>query len=240
MIILMRRSCGPGFTQHLRSRLFAESEYLDRQRRSHSDVSAGFTIAELMIATSVFSVILLVGAAAFVQLGRAYYRGVTTTQTQQTAKQIINKVSADIRLNSSVSPLGTASGSRLYYCLGPHRYSFILYKLVDSSNHDNSTNFGLLEDEPPGAGCGNPFDGSLPLVNPTEILGSNMRLLTFAINPVGSSGTIYSVKITVASGADAALTNPTDPNAQCQGGGAVTEFCSVTTLSIIVYEGVNI
>lgn len=210
-----------------------------KDRSKHPQVR-GFTIAELMIATSVFSIILLVGAAAFVQLGRTYYRGVTTTQTQQAAKQIINKVASDIRLNSSVSPLYTASGSRFYYCLGTHRYSFILFKLVDSSNHDNSANFGLLEDEPPGAGCGNPFDGSSPLVNPTELLGNNMRLLAFAINPVGSTGTIYSVKVKVASGADAALTNPTDPNAQCQGGGAVTEFCSVTSLSTIVYEGLNI
>jgi len=201
----------------------------------------GFTIAELMIATSVFSVILLAGTATFIDLGHSYYKGVTITQTQETAKQIINKVSSDIRLGSAVYPLNTASGNRYYYCLGSHRYSFTLFKQVDYSNHDNSTKFGLLEDEPNGGGCGSPFDAPVvALVNPTELLGNQMRLLAFSINPVGSTGSIYSVKVTVASGSDSSLSDPNSPTAQCQGGGSVTQSCAVTTLSTVVYGGIGI
>ena len=49
-----------GFTQHLRPRLFASSEYLDRQRRSHSNVSAGFTVVELAVGITISSILFLV------------------------------------------------------------------------------------------------------------------------------------------------------------------------------------
>lgn len=206
-----------------------------------SNNTKGFTITELMIATSVFSIILLVGAAAFIQLGRSYYKGVTITQTQGVAKQIMNSLSGNIRLSTSVSGLNSASSGRSYYCIGGHRYSFILFKQVDSSNHDNSSKFGLLADEPNGDGCGNPFDApTTPLVNPAELLGNNMRLLAFSVTPIGSSSSAYSVSVTVAFGADSVLSDPNSPNAQCQGGGNQTQFCSITRLSTVVYQGANI
>lgn len=200
----------------------------------------GFTLVELMIATTVFSVVLMVGSAAFVQLGRSYYKGVTMTQTQETARQIMQNVSANVRLSSSVSPVASATGSRQYYCVGGHRYSFKLFNKVDTSNHNFSTNFGLISDEPNGDGCGDPFDGSAPLVKPAELLGNNMRLLAFSITPVGASGTTFTINVTVAFGSDNVLTNPASPTAQCQGFGNVTQFCAVTTLSSTVYQGASI
>ena len=209
---------------------------MTRKRRFNE----GFTIAELMIATSVFSVVLLVGAAAFVTLGRSYYKGVTVTQTEEVAKQILNNVTSSIRLSTTVSPLNQATGGRSYYCVGGHRYSFILFQEVNTSNHDNASRFGLLADEPNGDGCGNPFDvPTTPLVNPTELLGNNMRLLAFSITPL-STGSAYSVDVTVAFGDDSVLSNPRSPNAQCQGGGNQTQFCSITHLSTVAYQGVNI
>ncbi|MBI1952435.1 type II secretion system protein, partial [Candidatus Saccharibacteria bacterium] len=169
-----------------------------RTQAGATHAPGGFTIAELLIATSIFSVVLLVGAAAVTQLGRSYYKGVTVTQTQQAAKQIMQNVSSNIRLSSTVSPINSASDDRKYYCVGGHRYSFKLFNMVNTADHDNSTKFGLIADEPSGDGCGNPFDGSAPLVKPAELLGNNMRLLAFSITAVGSSTTTYSVNVTVA------------------------------------------
>lgn len=203
--------------------------------------NSGFTLAELMIATSVFAVILLVGAAAFIQLGRSYYKGVTVTQTQEVAKQIMQNVSSNIRLSSSVSPVNSASGGRQYYCIGGHRYSFKLFNLVDTSNHDNATKFGLIADEPNGDGCGNPFDSPVvALASPAELLANNMRLLAFSITPVGGSTTTYTVNVTVAFGADSVLSDPNSASAECQGTGSSTQFCAITRLSTVVYQGVNI
>ena len=202
-----------------------------------TDNQPGFTIVELMMATAVFSVILLVGLTGFVQIGRAYYKGLTISQTNDTAQQILNDVSAQIRLSSSVSAVTQYSGNIYYQCIGNHRYTFNLFNLVDPSNHDNISKFGLLEDELPGnSGCGNPYSMQAPLSNPAELLGNQMRLLNFSITPVGSSG-LYSVQVTVASGQDSALTDPTSPTAQCKLQLGGTQFCAVTTLSTIVYEG---
>lgn len=201
----------------------------------------GFTVAELMIATTVFAVILLVGAAAFLQLGRSYYKGVTVTQTQQVAKQIMSNVTSNIRLSSNVSGLNTATSGRYYYCVGGHRYSFKLFGLVDTSNHDNSTKFGLIADEPNGNGCGNPFDSpTTPLVSPTELLANNMRLLAFSITPVGASGTAFSVSVTVAFGQDSVFDNPNSASAVCQGKANETQFCAITHLNTVVYQGASI
>ena len=211
-----------------------------RVKNTKFQLSSGFTIAELMIATSVFSVILLVGTAAFIELGRSYYKGITITQTQQAAKQIIDNVSANIHLSPSVSALNTASSGRFFYCIGDHRYSFILFKQVDNFDHNNSSKFGLLADEPSGGGCGNPFDApTVPLANPAEMLGNHMRLLAFSISPIGSNSA-YSVKVTVASGSDDMLSDPNSPTAQCQGTTQTAQFCAITTLSTVVYQGTSI
>ena len=200
----------------------------------------GFTITELMIATSVFSIILLVGSAAFVTMGRSYYKGITVSQTQQVARQIINNVSANIRLGSSVSSLNTASQSRYFYCVGGKRYTFQLYKMLDTSSKNTTNNFGLLVDEPSGDGCGNPYDAPvMALSNPTELLANNMRLLAFSITPVGT-GSAYTVSVTVAFGQDSVLTDPNSASAECTGLGNQTQFCAVTRLSTVVYQGVSV
>ena len=201
--------------------------------------ASGFTIAELMIATSIFSLVLLVGAAAFIGLGKSYYKGYTLTQTQETAKQIINDVSSNIRLSSSVSG-GSSSGGRAYYCVGSHRYTYILYREVNGSNHDNSSNFGLLQDEPNGDGCGDPFGSpGVAFVKPAELLANHMRLLAFSINPVGSNGA-YSIQLTVASGSDDSLTDPNSATAQCKNQVSGNRFCAVTTLTSVVHQGVSV
>jgi prepilin-type N-terminal cleavage/methylation domain-containing protein len=62
----------------------------------------GFTILELMIATTVFAVILLVAAAGILSFSHDYYRGVTTSNTQSAARAILNDIAQNMQLSSSV------------------------------------------------------------------------------------------------------------------------------------------
>lgn len=199
----------------------------------------GFTITELMIATTVFSVILLVGAAAFIQLGRSYYKGVTITQTQQVAKQIMNSISSNIGLSTSVSP--NPNTTKGYYCIGSHRYTYNIKQPVNLSSHNNTSNFGLMVDEPTGSGCGDPFaTPGVPISSTAvEMLGNNMRLWNFSIDPVSnyaSNSVVYKVKFTLIFGQDSVIAS----DGTCKGQLNDTQFCSVTTVSRIVYQGASI
>ncbi len=207
-------------------------------RRNKSQT--GFTIVELSIASSAFAVLLLVGLVAFVQTGRSYYKGVTISQTRTISTNILNEISGNIRLSSSVSGLNTATANRYYYCIGTHRYTFQLFNMVDTSNHDNSTKFGLLEDTLPGSGgCGNPFDAPVvPLSNPTELLANQMRLLSFSITLIAGHANLYDLSLKVADGVDNSLTATDSPDAQCKTGGGGTQFCAITNLNTVIYEGI--
>lgn len=114
-----------------------------------------FTILELMIASMVFSVILLLVTTGVVQIGRTYYRGVLQSQTQETARNIIDEISRGIQF-SGEDVIGTTLyraaepypsvgngtvGGRYGMCIGGVVYSFILDKQLrrpgDTNNADN-------------------------------------------------------------------------------------------------------
>src|SRR3989344_8326951 len=120
----------------------------------------GFTVVELTIATAVFAAVLLVGLSSFLGVGKVFYKGLTHSQTQAAAQQILDRISADVQFGSiigNVHASGTC-GSQ-YICLGNIRYTYNLYQIVDLGAHDVSQNqFGLLRDGLPSPyGCGSPF-----------------------------------------------------------------------------------
>lgn len=168
-----------GFTQHLASRCFTSI----RQRRIVAKLGAGFTLVELMIATSVFAIILLLSLAGFLQIGHLFYKGVTITQTSRTLNQTVTGLKNDIlfdnssaaltRLDSSpVTPAGEPSPiPRYYFCAGVNRYAFILGRQIDrEAQSDEMENFpvagwyrfALLKDRLSVSGCPDPFTSSDP------------------------------------------------------------------------------
>src|SRR5581483_9172525 len=113
--------------------------------------SKGFTITELVIATAVFSVVLMLGVVGFVQIGKQFYKGVSVSQTRDIASQIMNAITSDIRLSQGgVQNVGfqttdptTGTTTSLYgYCIVNHIYVVHTSYLVNLSQHDNSYKFG--------------------------------------------------------------------------------------------------
>src|SRR5665213_1030907 len=134
----------------------------------------GFTIIELLIATAVFSLVLLGALSGFLQTGRLFYKGVSLTQTQATAKQILDDVSTNI-MNTGASKIASspAGSSYSYYCVGTVRYTYnptIPVQLAQTQTLSAGGNFGLLRDNvngcsapcAPSGGCAQPFN------NPVE------------------------------------------------------------------------
>lgn len=208
----------------------------------------GFTIIELMIATSVFSIILLVALAGFASIGRLFYKGVTINQTQNITNQILSDVTGKIQAAATVSTLQTGNGYQ-YYCIGGTRYTINLKHELDTSQPEDYSvggNFGLVRDQLPGAtACAPPCSassgcpaGTLSFVKPVEMLSNRMRLMKLDI--ASANGQLYNVSVVVAFGDDDSFANVSDPDQiECQGHGSSQTFCSVNRLSTGVYQGLH-
>lgn len=214
----------------------------------------GFTIIELMIATSVFSIILLVALAGFTSIGRIFYKGVTINQTQDITSQILTDVSQNIQSAASISsnsssPHYLTGNGYNYYCVGGTRYTVNLqHELNTSQAEDYSVggNFGLVRDQLPGAtACAAPCatssgcpSGTLSFNHPVEMLSNKMRLMRLDIASV--NGRLYNVSVVVAFGDDDAFSNINDADKiTCENGQGAQAFCSVNKLSTGVYEGLH-
>ncbi len=204
----------------------------------------GFTIVELMIATSIFSVLLLLCSTAIIDIGRQFYKGTITNRTQQTARQVVEDVAQAAQFSSGSTSVQTqTSGSTTAYCIGQIRYTFINDKSLGGGN-GQSTHV-LWKDHIVEGNCSvtNGVAGSLPNLavsapsNDTdgqEMLGSNMRVPTFTIS---KSGNTISVNLTVSYGQDDTVfvTDPGPPltadYTKCLSTRVGGQFCAVSTIS---------
>jgi prepilin-type N-terminal cleavage/methylation domain-containing protein len=131
----------------------------------------GFTIVELVIASAVFSTVLLVALTGFLQIGHIFYKGVANAQTQNTIRQVVGDVSQSLKNTSTDSAVQNGTiGGYTYICLGVFRYTTAVYKnnpdpalndkpvFYDSFNTPNwdpysaNANFGIIKDKLPGEG----------------------------------------------------------------------------------------
>ncbi len=212
---------------------------------NNQTADSGFTIIELLIATVIFSAIMLLLSIGVIQIANVYYKGITESNTQNVARDIINNIAQAIEFNSTgpilppstngFGPPGTTS-----LCIGNTQYAYVLgYQLVKSvpAPASHQTNHGMLENNSSCA-SGNSLDlnGSLPAgdANDAELLGQNMRLANLTITQLGSSN-FYTIDVRVVYGADDLLTNPTSTTTNCQGG-AGSQFCAVAELSTTVQQ----
>jgi prepilin-type N-terminal cleavage/methylation domain-containing protein len=196
----------------------------------------GFTIVELMIATVIFSFVLLVASSGIIAIGKIYYKGITSSKTQEVTRSIMEEVSRARQFSTGdvgFGSMGTASA----YCFGEDRYSYRTNVKVDTAAgtralvHDIRTNLNLC----------------VPDINtPTgeELLGNNMRLLEFAVVPIPGSSNKSNISVKVAYGDNDLLSNHDgngNPNglaadqALCKPGPG-SNFCATAELETVVVK----
>jgi len=131
--------------------------------------SRGFTIIELLMATVVFSLILLVTLAGFIQIGRLFYKGTTGAQTRTVTQQVMDDITTGIKGATGIWPPPQSSGGYTYFCLDGSRYTYNINKEVDLSAGQvllppaAGGNYGLIKDTVSG-GCPQPC---VPFSTPT-------------------------------------------------------------------------
>ncbi len=206
----------------------------------------GFTIVELMISTAVFSFILLITSAGVIAIGRAYYKSLTSTRVQESARSLMEDVSRSVQFSANGSVQGDDDINNdgvpvaiRVRCFGDDRYTYTIDQRVTGNNN------GIYRDVMPSTGCqpSNCFNQPKAGCNGRELLGENMRLLIFDL-----TGSPPSLLVKIAYGDNDLLSNYNDAgvrlnenyaDVQCRAGIAGSNFCAVSQLETSVTSRVE-
>lgn len=197
--------------------------------------SAGFTIVELMIATTVLSVILLLVTVVMTGIGRLYYKGINQSRIQSNARSIAAQIAQDVQLSSNTPSTGSAvvSGKAVQViCVGNVRYTYVVNNKINTNGYKH-----VLWRDTPAGGCSVAAGADLTLSTPSdgdELISPSARLTKLNFPPMTSG--LQKLQLGIAYGDDDLLTT-TDP-VQCKGGSA-TQFCATSDLSTVVVQRVT-
>lgn len=198
---------------------------------------SGFTIIELLLATVVFSMVLLLITTGIIQFTNLYYKGVTVNSTQNTARSIMDTVSQAIQFSGGTI---TATNDTLipgvtgYMCVGTTEFKYVLGKqLEDSPNAAKDQVSNVMQQGSLSGACGT---GTLSSIK--ELMGPHMRLSDFSVQPVSGTDHMYTVKVTVTYGDDDLLNSPTGKTPSCKSGSG-SQFCNVSSLSTTVEKRIG-
>lgn len=192
--------------------------------------SGGFTIVEVLIAISAFSVLLLVITYSYIFMSNSLFKGFINSQTQEVGRSLDQSIAQAINLNLGqiykLQTLRTNNGTNIDgYCIGPIRYSYII-STKDSFYNVGSKSHVLVRDVI--SNCDNntqPLDVTASLPNGgKELLGGNMYLKKFDISNLNSS--TYGISLTIGYG------NAFDCSSSPLGGG----FCTSTNINTAAGE----
>lgn len=198
----------------------------------------GFTIVELLIATTVFSVIILVVSAGVIKIGNIYYKNITTTRTQNVVRSITGDISTTLQFSRS-NPTAIVSKDLQtdYFCIDKSRYMIKKgQKYIKGNEFGSGMYLETLADT--ATSCA---DFSTAVPERRQLLGANMRVLSMSVDPVDQLAT---VKLKIAYGDDDLLTKYYDDGSvnasvdwadtNCKIGISGSSFCSIGQMDVTV------
>lgn len=155
--------------------------------------SDGFTIIELMIATAVLSVVLVMITVIMLNIGHLYYKGINQARIQDNTRAVSDDIAQHLKLGDNFFHVGgSAVGA---YCLGDMRYTYVLYRQISDSPDPTQSEHVLWRDKNPTPGsCPTTLvdmTAQTPTANGTELISPNSRLTAFSIN----ASTAYNISV---------------------------------------------
>ncbi len=218
-------------------------------KQSRVSGSKGFTMVELMIASSIFAILLLVVTAGVMSFTRQYYKGIVTTKTQTAARNIMSEIAQSIQFGSNIyTGLADPSGLEAM-CVDNKLFSYQIGQQVKDKGGvtaQHQAYHGIVVDTT-GSTCA---ETSLPIALPAtaglatgqrELLGDNMRLGALEITNDGSA---YTIRVRVIYGDDDVL-SPTVTSSTTAAGWSTTacaaesrssQYCAVSDLTTTVQK----
>lgn len=221
---------------------------------------SGFTIIELMIATSILSIILVMVTAMMIGIGNLFYKGVNQARVQDSARSITEDVSHNLQLTNQ-TPLSsvatTIGGVQIQtWCLGSTGYSYVIGRKINSSSQPKHV---LWRNTQAIVGTCRPADLSSASpdhinggTNGTELIPPNSRLRNFTIGTVSP----YAITVGIVYGDDDLICSPLaagsctattamspaskyrNGDLRCKGKTG-DQFCSVSVLTTTVVQRIN-
>lgn len=217
---------------------------MSRRSRVKQTCTGGFTIVELLIATLVFSMVLILITVGVLSFTKSYYRGVNQSNTQSATRTILENITQAIQFSGDdvTSTLTAVNGSQ-GFCIGNQRYSFLPGKQLwndGAPNHDlNQTSHVLIQDGPGSCAGLSALDvQGLDANSGTELLQPRMRLSKLTVERLPGSE-LYTVTIRVVYGDDDLLNNPTGPDASCKVSISGSQYCAQAELSATVKKRIT-
>lgn len=215
--------------------------------------SEGFTLVELLISTTVFSVILIAATTSIVQVSRMYSKGIIQSRTQQATRNISDEIVQSIQFsNDDVRHFGPVNNQSLktqVLCVGTTRYTYVLNlqqnSEVPAGQFDNGQyplqiKHSLWKDMVSTAGeCQDASDPGTPNLtqdnpggngtNGKSLLAQGMRLISFDVTQTANPN-LFAISTGVIYG-DNDLLLPNDTNPQsCKGSAVGGQWCAVSML----------
>lgn len=207
---------------------------LASHRKHQPPEQVGFTILELMIATMVFSVILLVVAAGILSFTKQYIKGITKSNTQAVARSVMADVVQNIQFSGGT--VATNNLTPIQTCIGNVVYYYEYGQQVTATQH------GLVKDGSGGCAAAGMASFSSLSSSQYEMLGKGMRLAEFSVDTSSDQGA--AVTVNVVSGDDDVLIDNSGKTAADAGfdwtdnvhckSGAGSQFCAVSRLTTFV------
>ena len=192
-------------------------------RNHHARSQKGFTILELMIASLVFSTILLLLTYGIIQIGNTYYRGGALVRTQNANRKAIDAISSAIQYGGSdIRPASgviydSASATTGQLCIGNRHFRFKANSQVAAAD----TAWAIVSDDT-GTACA----ASANRGASTELLGEGMRITKLVITNTDNN---YKIELSIAFGDSDLLTG----DGLCKSGPG-SQFCATSSFETTV------
>lgn len=180
----------------------------------HKRNTAGFTLVELLLATTFFTFVLLFITAGFIQVSRTYQSGIITKNAQNTARVIFEQLARDARSGTDIQPPTTTPGLTCYI-IGSTIYGY-----------QGTPAFRL-------------YRGSTCNITQMQLVHeANLKVYAFeiaGIKALSTSGSASSARVDILLGiAESSLVSGNGLATQCQPSPLALRLCSVVSMSTAV------
>jgi prepilin-type N-terminal cleavage/methylation domain-containing protein len=156
----------------------------------------GFTLVELLLAMTFFSLILMFVTASFLQVSQAYNKGITVKRIHESGRAVLAEMSRALVQGSTVAggvqaPGGCliVAGTRYVWNSGFHGSGSHGHRLMQPGNRD----FSLIRDTRPT--CGEAISSS----EAVNLLDDKIIVQNISVVPVGSVTNTYRLTVSLSS-----------------------------------------